>query len=94
MKRSLQNYLYRRNHNKEFRRQLRLLIAITLGFTIAFTWRQTIFDLSFSFIGLITKIQSISILSLLSSIMITLISIGLIYLSAKLLKDKPEYDEL
>ncbi|HLD55220.1 MAG TPA: hypothetical protein VJB35_03090 [Candidatus Nanoarchaeia archaeon] len=74
----------------EFRRQFRLLVVITLGFTIAFTWRQTVFDISQSFIKFITHIENISISSILTSIFITLISIFFIYLTSHFLKDGVE----
>ncbi|HIG93994.1 MAG: hypothetical protein QT05_C0017G0004 [archaeon GW2011_AR13] len=74
----------------EFRRQFRLLVVITLGFTIAFTWRQTVFDLSQSFIKFITHIENISISSILTSIFITLISVFFIYLTSHFLKDGVE----
>lgn len=79
-----------RRFKKEFKRQLRLLIIITLGFTIAFTWRQTIFDISRDFVQLITNIQSSSYLSILTSVLITILSLLLIYLTSHLLKESAE----
>jgi ABC-type Fe3+ transport system permease subunit len=76
-----------RRFRKEFRRQLRLLILVTLGFTIAFTWRQTIFDVAKEFVQFVTDIQNSATLSILSSVLITLISILLIYLTSHALKD-------
>ena len=77
---------------KEFKKQLRLLIIITLGFTIAFTWRQTIFDLSQALVNLFIEIESNSALSIFASIFITIVSIILIYLTSHFLKDsKKEY---
>jgi len=88
MGRKIRNFFYiGRNFKKEFRRQLRMLIVITLGFTIAFTWRQTIFDLSQSFVQLILNIKGSTALTLLTSTFITLISIILIYIAAHFLKD-------
>ncbi|MAG10969.1 hypothetical protein CMI44_01515 [Candidatus Pacearchaeota archaeon] len=75
---------------REFRRQLRMLITITLGFTIAFTWRQTIFDLSQSFVNFIFHLESLSALSIATSIFITIISIVLIYLASYYLKNSYE----
>ena len=75
----------------EFRRQLRFLIIITLGFTIAFSWRQTIFDSVQSIILAITNIQNLATSSILTSITITIISILLIYLTSRLLRVSPEY---
>lgn len=89
MKRAIKNYIWGDHLKKEFRRQLRLLIIITLGFTIAFTWRQTVFDLSLALVSFLTNIQNDATLSILSSVLITIISIGLIYLISHWLKDKP-----
>ncbi len=88
---SIWKHIGANNIRKEFRRQLKLLITFTLGFTIAFTWRQTIFDLSFAFIAFITQIKNNSTLSILSSTLITLVSLGLIYLTSHWLKDRHEF---
>ena len=72
---------------REFRRQMRSFIVVFLGFTIAFTWRQTIFDISTSLMEAITHIKNSSTLSILSSIFITLVSILLIYRTSNLLKE-------
>ena len=75
------------NFKKEFRRQLRILILFTLGFTIAFSWRQTIFDISQTLVNTILKIKSSTASTLLTSIFITLVSIIIIYITAHWLKD-------
>jgi|TARA_Y100000034_G_C6876281_1_gene400814 hypothetical protein len=74
----------------EFRRQLRLLIVLTLGFTIAFTWRQTLFDASQALVQLIIDVKGSTSLSILTSTFITIISILLIYLTAHFLKENKE----
>ena len=79
-----------RKFKKEFRRQARILILFTLGFTIAFTWRETIFDLSQSFIQLFTETSSTSTLSIMTSTFITLVSIILIYITSYYLRDSYE----
>lgn len=71
----------------EFRRQIRMLIIITLGFTIAFSWRQTVFDLSQSFVQFITHVQGSAKLTILTSTFITLLGLLIIYLAAHFLKD-------
>ncbi len=76
-----------RSFRREFKKQLRLLIIITLGFTIAFTWRQTIFDLSLAFVSYLTETQNTSELSILASLFITALSVVLIYIMAHFLKD-------
>jgi len=71
---------------KEFRTELRLLIIITLGFTIAFTWRQTIFDLSQNFVHFVTKLENSSFSTIFTSIFITIISLLLIRITSNILK--------
>ena len=77
-----------RRFREEFRRQVRMLIIITFGFTIAFTWRQTIFDLSQTLVQFITNIKDSSISSILTSLFITFISLFIIYFTAHLLKER------
>lgn len=88
-KHSLHNYLGRDNQRRELKKQMRMLIMFTLGFTVAFTWRQTIFDLSLSFVGFLTHINNSSTLSILASIFITILSLGLVYLTSFMLRDGP-----
>ncbi len=75
---------------KEFRRQIRMLIIVTLGFTIAFSWRQTVFDASQSIVQFFTNVQSSTALSVLTSLFITIVAVILIYLAAHYLKDNHE----
>ena len=74
---------------REFKRQLRMLIVFTLGFTIAFSWRQTTFDLSQSFVNFLLDLKNAAASTILTSIFITLVSILLIYLTAHWLKERP-----
>lgn len=88
MKKRLYNFFIGgEKFKREFKRQLRLLIIMALGFTIAFTWRQTIFDISQTFVHLITNIENSTALTILTSSFITLFSLGLIYLTSYFLKD-------
>lgn len=76
-----------RRFRKEFRNQLRLLIIVTLGFTIAFTWRQTTFDISQNFVRWLIDVKGDGTLSILTSLFITLFSVILIYIASYFLKD-------
>ena len=78
-----------RNFKKEFKQQLRFLINITLGFTIAFTWRQTIFDAVQTLIQKFMKAEGLKS-SILTSAAITIISLILIYISSQSLKERPD----
>jgi hypothetical protein len=89
MKRRLSNYFYLgSNYREEFRKQMRLIIVFTLGFTIAFSWRETIFDLSKSFVQWIAGIKNANASSIWASVFITIVSLFLIFLTAKWLKEK------
>ena len=76
---------------REFRRQIRLLIIVTLGFTIAFTWRQTIFDVFENLVVIITDIRNSAALSILTSLLITLLSILIVFLTSHFLKNGPDH---
>jgi len=80
-------FLKQKRFQSEFQRQFRLFIIVTLGFTVAFTWRQTTFDISLSLVKFITRTQNSSFSSILASIFITIVSIGLIYAASYFLKD-------
>lgn len=67
-----------------------MFTTFALGFTIAFTWRQTIFDLSQSFLQYLFHLEHASALSIFASVFITLISVGIIYLTSYYLKDSHE----
>jgi len=88
MKRGISNlFVHGESFKKEFRRQVRMIIVFTLGFTIAFTWRQTIFDLSLTLVTFLTKVKNSSELSILTSVLITVISLILIFLTSHFLKE-------
>ena len=82
-----------KNFKKDFRKQLKTLVVVGAGFTIAFTWRQTIFDISKRIVQFTTNIQDSSVLSLATSIFTTLFSLVVVLLIIYLLKDpNGEYD--
>ena len=89
MRRRISKYFSRNGYRREFRRELRLLLVVTFGFTIGFTWRETIFDLSWALMQWMTHAQNNSTLSILSSVFITLVCLGLIYLASYFLKERP-----
>jgi len=72
---------------RELRREVRMLIVVAIGFTIAFTWRQTIFDAALNVIQRIFSPEGAVIASVMASILITIIGIVLILFTAKFLKD-------
>lgn len=72
---------------KDFISQIKSLVVFTLGFTIAFSWRQTIFDTTEKIVESILKIQSSSALSILTSTFITIFSVIIIWIILKFLDD-------
>ena len=76
---------------REFKIQIRMLVIITLGFTIAFTWRQTVFDASQELVQFFINVKDSTTLSILTSLFITIFSLLIIYLTAHFLKDGHEH---
>ena len=79
--------VHARTFRRDFRHQLKTLVVVGAGFTIAFTWRQTIFDISKRIVQFATNIHDSSILSIATSIFTTLFSFGLVLLVIYLFKD-------
>jgi hypothetical protein len=91
IKQKFSNYTFvGQKYKSEFRKQMRSVIVLTMGFTIAFAWRETIFDWSKSFTAWITHSAGEGS-STGASIFITIISLVLIFLTAYWLKDNKEY---
>ncbi len=92
MRSKISNFFVGGHHfQKEFRKQIRLLLTFTFGFTIAFTWRQTIFDTTQSIINFFIHLQSTTASSILTSTIITLVSLLILYFSAHFLKERSSY---
>lgn len=89
MRGKIHNYFYLgSNYRSEFRKQVRMFVTFTLGFTIAFAWRETIFDLSESFVQWISGIKESNSSSFWASIFITGVALLLILITTRWLKDK------
>jgi uncharacterized BrkB/YihY/UPF0761 family membrane protein len=80
-----ENNIWRDSQKKDFINQIKYLIVFALGFTIAFSWRQTIFDITQGLVKLIIDIKSSTLLSILTSSFITIISVIIIWLVVKYL---------
>jgi hypothetical protein len=78
-----------RSFRKEFKRQLRLAIIAAIGFTVAFAWRNAIFDTFQSFISRIFALAPTHFTTeIYTAITITLAGVAIIFLTSKILKDK------
>jgi hypothetical protein len=91
IKQKFSNYTFiGNNYKEEFRKQMRSIIVLTLGFTIAFAWRETIFQWSKSLTAWITHSNNGGSVTG-ASIFITLFCVLLIFLTSRWLKDKNPY---
>lgn len=88
IKQKFSNYTFvGQNYKEEFRKQMRSIIVLTLGFSIAFAWREVIFDWSRSVVVWITHSKNGGS-STGAALFITIISLLLIFLTSRWLKDK------
>ena len=78
----------RRSFKKEFKRQIKMAIVAAVGFTIAFSWRQAIFDTFQSFVVRFLDVQPDHYLSEnYTALAITLAGVLIIFATSKLLRD-------
>ena len=75
-------------YKKELKKQLRFAFTAAVGFTIAFAWRDVIFNAAQNFINryIQTTLQTLS--NLYTAIFLTIIGTLIIFLTSKLLKDR------
>ena len=72
----------------EFKRQIRLAIVAAIGFTIAFAWRNAVFDLFQSYVaGLLSLAQGHYLTEIYTAIAITIFGVILILITSKLLQE-------
>ena len=78
----------KRSFKKEFKRQIKLAITAAIGFTIAFDWRNAIFDTFQSFVSRVLDVPTGHYLTEnYTSVAITIAGVILIFITSKLLKD-------
>jgi hypothetical protein len=72
----------------EFKRQIRLAIIAAIGFTIAFAWRDAIFNAFQSFVSRFLDLSPDHYMTqIYTAIAITLAGVIIIMLTSKLMKD-------
>ena len=77
-----------RSFRLEFKRQIRLAITAAIGFTIAFAWRNAIFDGFLSFVSRMLDVTEDHYLTeVYTAIAITLVGVIFIFLTAKILRE-------
>jgi len=72
---------------KEFKKQLRLAIAAAIGFLIAYSWREFVFNLTTGFVSSLYDKLGPHIVDLASSVIITFIGVLVIIGTSKLLEN-------
>ena len=78
----------RRSFRKEFKRQIRLAIVAAIGFTIAFAWRDAIFNAFQSFVSRFLDLPAGHYMTqIYTAAAITLAGVLLIMLTSKLMKE-------
>jgi hypothetical protein len=79
----------KRSFRQEFKKQIRFAITAAIGFTIAFSWREAVFDM---FLNFTSRILDLSIehysTKIYTAIAVTIFGVLLIFLTSKLLKEK------
>ena len=79
----------RRSYKKELRRQIRLAITAAIGFTVAFAWRNAIFDSAQSFVSRLLDLNPGHYMTeTYTAIFLTLFGVLLIFLTARILREK------
>ncbi|PIN77803.1 hypothetical protein COV15_01265 [Candidatus Woesearchaeota archaeon CG10_big_fil_rev_8_21_14_0_10_34_12] len=71
---------------KELIRQLRVAIAAAIGFVIAFSWRNFVFELTKNWVKAISTMTNTNFINFTSSMLITIIGVILIIISSKILE--------
>jgi hypothetical protein len=85
----MQNYLTSsRSFRKEFRKQIRLAVVAAIGFTIAFAWRNAIFDSFQDALVRFLDVQKYHFLTeIYTALAITIVGVSLILVTSKFLKE-------
>jgi len=79
----------KKSFKQELRRQIRLATTAAIGFTIAFSWREAIFELFQNVTSRILDItQNHYTTKIYTATLITIIGVLLIFLTSKILKEK------
>lgn len=79
----------KRSFKTEFKRQIRLALTAAIGFTIAFAWRNAVFD---SFLSFVSRFLDVSqdhyLTEIYTALAITIFGVFLIFLTSKLLRER------
>ncbi len=79
----------KRSFKQEFKKQIRFAITAAIGFIIAFSWREAVFDL---FLNFTSRVLDLPIdhysTKIYTAVVITIFGVLLILLTSKILKDR------
>lgn len=79
----------KRSFKLEFKRQMRMAVTAAIGFSIAYAWREAIFDTFRSFVARFLDVPPTHYLSeTYTALAITLAGVLLIFITSRLLRDK------
>lgn len=82
----------KRSFRTEFKRQMRLAITAAIGFTIAFAWRNAVFDTFLLYVSRVLDVSADHYLSeIYTAIAITLFGVLLILITSKLLRERGKW---
>ena len=77
----------KRSFRKEFKRQIKFAIIAAVGFTIAFAWRNAVFEGILNYVSRILEVAPNHFLTeVYTAITITLLGVIVIFLTSKILK--------
>lgn len=80
-----------KSFKQEIKKQIRFAITAAIGFIIAYAWRESVFELFLSMISLMFNISPDKpTTKIYTAIVITIIGVLLIFLTSRLLRDKPK----
>jgi hypothetical protein len=81
-----------RPFKSELKKEMRLLVLMTIAFSIAFSWRQTMFDATMWVIEKTFNLEHGLTSNILASTTITLLGLILIFLTSKWFKKMEPYE--
>ena len=78
----------KKSFRKEFKKQLRFAITAAIGFSIAFAWRESIFELFQNFVSRFLDLPIAHYTTqIYTAITITIVGVILIFITSKILRE-------
>lgn len=77
----------KKSFRKELKRQIRYAIAAAVGFIIIYAWRESIINITQSFVEKFIETTKTTSSNIFSALLITIIGVLIIIISSKILKD-------